>query len=66
MKLYKVTFNDGEWHTGDLPSEVVIADNKENARDQAIINRPYLKSMDWWATEIKQDGYEIIIKQHNI
>lgn len=61
MKLYKVTFNDGQWHTGELPSRVVIAESEESACELASKLFPLYNSWDKWAEEVVFPGYEISI-----
>lgn len=31
-KLYKITYNDGKWHSGDLPSNYYVAQNIEEVK----------------------------------
>ena len=56
LKLFKVIFNDRGWHSGDLPSELVIAENKEEAIIKAKQKRiRYNKGWDIFANEVKID-----------
>lgn len=60
MKIYDVTFNDGGWHSGPLPSFQVVAENKQEAIDKVLEKRPsYKTGYNVWATEFKIDGYVI-------
>lgn len=59
MKIYTVTFNDGGWHSGQLPSYDVVADSKREAIKKVLLNNPHYKNHDAWATEFKIDGYVI-------
>jgi len=64
LKLFKVIFNDGDWHSGDLLSELVIAENKEEAIIKAKQKSiRYNKGWDIFANEVKIEGYEINIKK---
>lgn len=31
-KLYKITYNDGKWHSGDLPSSYYVAQSIEEVK----------------------------------
>jgi len=64
LKLFKVIFNDGDWHNGDLPSELIIAENKEEAiiKVKQKCSR-YNRGWDIFANEVKVEGYKIIIKE---
>jgi hypothetical protein len=60
MKIYDVTFNDGGWHSGPLPSFQVVAENKEEAIEKVLTDHPsYRKGYDVWASEFKIKGYVI-------
>ena len=60
MKIYKVTFNNGGWHSGELPSVTVVAETKEDAKVKALEQKPFYKSgYDIWVSEFKLDGYVI-------
>ena len=62
MKIYDVTFNDGGWHSGTLPSFQVVAENKQEAIDKVLEKHPsYKTGYDKWATEFKIEGYVIEI-----
>jgi hypothetical protein len=58
MKIYKVTFNDGGWHSS-LPSFTVVAENQKEAIEKVLKENPHYKDWDKWATEFKIDGYVI-------
>jgi len=58
MKIYKVTFNDGGWHSGHLPSFMAVANSKEEAIENVLKDHSsYSSGYDKWATEFKLDGY---------
>jgi hypothetical protein len=57
MKLYKVTFDDGGWHT-NLPSYTIVAESKEDAMKKAREDTHY-NQWDCWAYEFKIEGYVI-------
>lgn len=60
MKIYTVTFNDGGWHSGSLPSYQVVANSKQEAIDKVLEENPYYKKgYDVWASEFKIEGYVI-------
>lgn len=58
MKIYKVTFNDGGWHSS-LPSYQVVASSKEEAISKVKAEHTYYKGCDCWASEFKMEGYVI-------
>ena len=60
MKIYNVTFNDGGWHSGPLPSFQIVAENKEEAIEKVLEKNPLYKTgWDKWASEFKIEGYVI-------
>lgn len=60
MKIYTVTFNDGGWHSGSLPSYQVVAESKDEAIEKVLEDNPrYKTGYDKWASEFKMDGYVI-------
>lgn len=60
MKIYNVTFNDGGWHSGPLPSFQIVAENKEEAIEKVLEKNPrYKTGWDKWASEFKIEGYVI-------
>jgi len=62
MKLFKVTFNDGDWHSGSLPSELVVASNHISAVKKARKEHPiYGENWSGFAVEVKPKGYKINI-----
>ena len=59
MKIYKVTFNDGGWHSS-LPNTMVVAESGQDAKQKALeLNPQYKSGYNVWATEFKMDGYVI-------
>lgn len=58
MKIYKVTFNDGGWHT-ELPNYYVVAISEKEAIKKVLMDNPRYEKWDSWATEFKIDGYII-------
>lgn len=61
MKLYSITFNDGQWHSGELPVRLVIAGSLAEALETAKIQFPLYRSWDMWGKEVEFLGYEITI-----
>ena len=60
MKIWTVTFNDGGWHSGSLPSYQVVAESKDDAIQKVLEDNPRYKSgYDKWASEFKIEGYVI-------
>jgi hypothetical protein len=60
MKIYKITFNDGGWHSGSLPSITVVAESSDSAKEKALSENPrYKQGYDVWVSEFKIDGYVI-------
>lgn len=60
MKIYTVTFNDGGWHSGSLPSYQVVAESKDKAIEKVLEKHPrYRNGYDKWASEFKIEGYVI-------
>ena len=60
MKIYTVTFNDGGWHSGSLPSFMVVAETKEEAIEKILEKNPrYRSGYDKWCSEFKMEGYVI-------
>lgn len=60
MKIYTVTFNDGGWHSGSLPSFQVVAESRDEAIEKVLENNPrYKTGYDKWVSEFKIDGYVI-------
>ena len=60
MKIYKITFNDGGWHSGSLPIITVVAESSDEAKEKALNENPrYKQGYDVWVSEFKIDGYVI-------
>jgi hypothetical protein len=60
LKIFKVTFNDGGWHSNGIPTQMEVAETKEEAIKNALERDTcYVKGYDIWATEFKLDGYVI-------
>jgi hypothetical protein len=60
MKIYTVTFNDGGWHSGSLPSYQVVTESKDEAIQKVLEDNPrYKTGYDVWASEFKIEGYVI-------
>lgn len=60
MKIYKITFNDGGWHSGSLPTITVVAESSDKAKEKALNENPrYKQGYDVWVSEFKIDGYVI-------
>lgn len=61
LKIYKITFNDGGWHSsGSRPNFKQVAENEEEAKKIVLENNPqYANGYDLWCIEFKLDGYVI-------
>jgi len=60
MKIYKITFNDGGWHSGSLPSITIVAKSSDDAKEKALSENPrYKQGYDVWVSEFKIEGYVI-------
>ena len=60
LKIWKVTFNDGGWHSGSLPHYFTVAETSKQAEDEILTKHPmYAKGYDCWASEFKMEGYVI-------
>ncbi len=60
MKIYTVTFNNGGWYSGSMPSYTVVAQSKEEAIEKVLADNPhYRNGHDVWASEFKIEGYVI-------
>ena len=56
-KIFEVTYNDGGWHSGDLPHFLYIAKNKEDIINNSIKYQDFLKRQkynggDIWIHEV--------------
>lgn len=58
LKIYRVTFNDGNWHSS-LPSEIVVASSNSGAILKAREDNKHYKNWDAWASEFTVEGYVI-------
>ena len=59
LKIYNITFNNGSWSSGSSPTEIVVAESKEQAIEKALEKSPQYKYYDKWASEFTIDGYVI-------
>jgi hypothetical protein len=60
MKIYNITFNNGGWHSGSLPSVTVVAKSWEDAKIKALEENPRYKiGYDVWVSEFTIPGYVI-------
>ena len=51
-KIFKITYNDGGWHYGPLPSAFFIAKSKEEVIEKSKAYKEFEKdSGDIWITE---------------
>lgn len=69
-KIFEVTYNDGDWHSGDLPHFFYIAESKEDVITHSTKYQEYLdmqtcrhaeaaifgsmKYLDWYETSISK------------
>ena len=58
-KIFEITYNDGGWHSGDLPHFFYIAKSKENVIVNSKKYQDYLKRQktyggDIWISEISK------------
>ena len=51
-KIFEVTFNDGGWHSGDLPHFFYIAKSKENVITKSKKYQDYLKRQKTYGGDI--------------
>ena len=56
-KIFEITYNDGGWHSGNLPHSFYIAENKEDVVEDSKTYQEYLKQQqisggDIWISEI--------------
>jgi hypothetical protein len=59
LKIWKVTFNDGGWHSS-RPEYHVVAESKEEAIEKVLQENPrYRTGWDKWPSEFKIEGYVI-------
>lgn len=60
MKIYKVTFNDGGWYSGNRPTFTTVAYSEEQAKEKVLNENPrYKNGYDACVSEFKIDGYVI-------
>ena len=73
-KIFKITYNDGGWHSGDLPHFFYIAKGKEDVIVNSEKYQKYLKRQecsggDIWIDEVSglvQDRYFENLKDFDI
>lgn len=73
-KIFKVTYNDGGWHSGDLPHFFYIAKNEEeiianSKKYQNYLSNKQLNGGDIWISEVSglvQDYYFENLKDFDI
>ena len=58
-KIFEVTYNDGDWHSGDLPHFFYIAESKEKVITNSKKYQDFLKRQktyggDIWINEISK------------
>jgi len=59
MKIYRVMFNDGGWHSS-LPEVLEVASSEKEAIEKALEKNPrYRNGYDSFASELKIEGYVI-------
>lgn len=52
-KIFKITYNDGLWHSGSLPSAFFIAKSKEEVIEKSKAYKKFEKKPgDIWITEL--------------
>lgn len=60
LKIYKITCNDGGWHSGPLPNYTVVEESEDKAKEIFLNDfKQYRKGWDVWVSEFKMDGYII-------
>lgn len=57
FKIFKVTYNDGGWHTGSLPHFFYIAENEDDVIKHSKRYKDFLEQRDFgggdiWITEM--------------
>lgn len=64
LKIFRVTFNDGMWHSGSLSGTIFeVAETREEAIETARSKNPDLRDTHGWATEFEIEGY--VIRVHD-
>ena len=58
-KIFKITYNNGGWHSGELPHFYYIAESKENVITNSKKYQDYFKRQktyggDIWVSEISE------------
>jgi ribosomal protein L20 len=58
-KIFEVTYNDGGWHSGNLPHFYYIAESKENVianskKYHDFLERQQMSGGDIWISEIAE------------
>lgn len=43
MKLYRIVYNDGGWHTGGPPSALFVANSKEEVKEKSKSYKDFKK-----------------------
>ena len=61
LKIFTVTFNDGDWHQS-LPKFTVVAESADDAEEMVRNEQTAYKNCNGWASEFKIEGYEISVK----
>lgn len=51
-KIFEVTYNDGDWHSGDLPHFFYIAKSKEDVVANSKKYKEYLDRQNNWGGDI--------------
>jgi hypothetical protein len=63
MRLYRVSHNDGEWRSGDTPSEIIAAPTPAAAKEKFFAMRGQYrrKEGDTWVETVKVPGYTLAL-----
>ena len=52
-KIFKITYNDGKWHSGSLPTALFIARSEEEVRENSKAYKEFNERKgDIWITDL--------------
>lgn len=69
-KIFNVTYNDGGWHSGDLPNFYYIAESEEDVvansvKYQDFLERQKLRGGSVWVQEVSGLPYDFEFENRN-
>ena len=65
-KIFEITYNDGGWHSGDLPHFFYIAKSKENVITNSKKYQDYLKRQKTYGGDILVSEISEAIGTHDL